>query len=109
MSLSNEVAVMIGGTCGIGFASAQELASQRANILITGRPADKLNAAVESLGDDVEGLQGETSIVADHNQFDGYIKTNHLPARDQERVVARLADHEHAAGSRNGFQPRPAQ
>jgi NAD(P)-dependent dehydrogenase (short-subunit alcohol dehydrogenase family) len=77
MSFSQKVAVVTGGTSGIGLAIAQELALQGAKVIITGRNAAKLNAAVETLGGDVEGVQAEASDLADLDRLYRHVKAKH--------------------------------
>lgn len=77
MSFSQKVAVVTGGTSGIGLAIAQELVSQGAKVIITGRNAEKLSAAVETLGNDAEGVQAETSDLADLNRLYAHVKDRH--------------------------------
>ncbi len=61
----NKVAVITGGTTGIGFATAQRLASEGAKVFITGRRQAELDSAVKRLGKNVTGVQGDTSKLAD--------------------------------------------
>ncbi len=53
-NLTGKVAVITGGNSGIGFASAKEMKDKGATVIITGRNADKVNAAAAELG--VKGL-----------------------------------------------------
>jgi NAD(P)-dependent dehydrogenase (short-subunit alcohol dehydrogenase family) len=77
MSFSQKVAVVTGGTSGIGLAIAQELVSQGAKVIITGRNAEKLHAAVETLGKDADGVQAETSSLADLDRLYAHVKDRH--------------------------------
>lgn len=77
MSFLQKVAVVTGGTSGIGLAIAQELASQGAKVIITGRNAAKLNVAVETLGGDAQGVQAETSNLTDLDRLYGHVKAKH--------------------------------
>jgi NAD(P)-dependent dehydrogenase (short-subunit alcohol dehydrogenase family) len=77
MSFAQKIVVVTGGTSGIGLAIAQELVSQGAKVIITGRNAQKLNAAVETLGGDVEGVQAEASDLADLDRLYGHVKAKH--------------------------------
>ncbi|MGF6231527.1 NAD(P)-dependent dehydrogenase (short-subunit alcohol dehydrogenase family) [Inquilinus ginsengisoli] len=77
MSFAQKIAVVTGGTSGIGLAIAQELASQGAKVIITGRNVEKLNAAVETLGSDAEGVQAETSNLADLDRLYAHVKDRH--------------------------------
>jgi 3-oxoacyl-[acyl-carrier protein] reductase len=49
LGLENKVALVAGGSSGIGLAVATELAREGAHVAIAGRDADKLQAAVQSL------------------------------------------------------------
>ena len=51
-AFKNKVAVVTGGNSGIGFSAAQELKSQGAQVVITGRRKEALQAAATSLGVD---------------------------------------------------------
>jgi NAD(P)-dependent dehydrogenase (short-subunit alcohol dehydrogenase family) len=77
MSFSQKVAVVTGGTSGIGLAIAQELVSQGAKVIITGRNAEKLHGAIETLGNDAEGVQAETSDLADLDRLYAHVKDRH--------------------------------
>ena len=57
--LNGKVAVVTGGNSGIGYASAQKLKSEGARVIITGRSADRVNAAAEELG--VKGIVADVS------------------------------------------------
>lgn len=58
-SLKNKVAVVTGGNSGIGFASARLLKENGANVIITGRSAERVKAAAAELG--VTGFVADTS------------------------------------------------
>nr|WP_295977829.1 SDR family oxidoreductase [uncultured Agrobacterium sp.] len=77
MSFAQKIAVVTGGTSGIGLAIAQELISQGAKVTITGRNAEKLRAAVKTLGGDAEGVQAETSNLADLDRLYDHVKAKH--------------------------------
>lgn len=77
MSYDQRVAVVTGGTSGIGLAIAEELASQGARVVITGRSQDKLDLAAKSLGGGVEGVQVEVSNLLDLDRLYAHVKTKH--------------------------------
>ena len=56
MNLKDQTIVIMGGTSGIGLATAKIIANKGAKILITGRDSDKLKQAISQLSGDVEGL-----------------------------------------------------
>jgi NAD(P)-dependent dehydrogenase (short-subunit alcohol dehydrogenase family) len=60
-----KTAVVTGGTTGIGLAAARRLASEGAHVFITGRRKPELDAAVESIGARVTGIQGDVSVPED--------------------------------------------
>lgn len=58
-NLSGKIAVVTGGNSGIGYASAQELKASGATVIITGRSAEKVQAAADELG--VRGFVADVS------------------------------------------------
>src|SRR5882724_11508217 len=59
--LLGKVAVITGGTQGIGLASAKLFASESAYVFITGRRQKELDEAVASIGSNVVGVQGDVA------------------------------------------------
>jgi NAD(P)-dependent dehydrogenase (short-subunit alcohol dehydrogenase family) len=60
-----KVALVTGGTSGIGFAAAQRFVADGAFVFITGRRQAELDAAVREIGTNVVGIQGDVSSLAD--------------------------------------------
>lgn len=56
MQLSGERVLVVGGTTGIGFATAQSLAEAGATPIVAGRSRDKVDAAVAALPDGAAGV-----------------------------------------------------
>ena len=77
MSFVHKIAIVTGGTSGIGFAVAQELGSQGAQVIITGRSREKLDAAVKALGGEARGIQAEVSSLADLERLYEDVKIQH--------------------------------
>lgn len=63
--LEGKVAVVTGGNSGIGLATAQRFVAEGAYVFITGRRQKELDAAVELIGENVTGVQGDVSNLAD--------------------------------------------
>jgi len=63
--LSGKIALVTGGSSGIGLASAQELAEQGAKVYITGRRQKELDAAVALIGPSATGIRADASVLAD--------------------------------------------
>jgi NAD(P)-dependent dehydrogenase (short-subunit alcohol dehydrogenase family) len=63
--LSGKVALVTGGTSGIGLATAKRFVAEGAYVFITGRRQTELDAAVNEIGKNVTGIQGDVSNLAD--------------------------------------------
>ena len=63
--LQGRVALVTGGTEGIGLAIAKLFVEERAYLFITGRRQRELDEAVKTLGDNVAGIQGDVANMAD--------------------------------------------
>lgn len=62
--VQDKVALVTGGTSGIGLAAARRLAEEGAHVFITGRSRERLDAAVAQIG------SGATGVVSDVSNFD---------------------------------------
>jgi NAD(P)-dependent dehydrogenase (short-subunit alcohol dehydrogenase family) len=63
--LQGKVAVITGGTTGIGLASAKLFVEEGAYVFITGRRQKELDEAVRAIGSNVTGVQGDVAKLAD--------------------------------------------
>jgi NAD(P)-dependent dehydrogenase (short-subunit alcohol dehydrogenase family) len=63
--LQGKVAVITGGTTGIGLAAAKLFVTEGAYVFITGRRQQELDEAVKAIGRNVTGVQGDVSKLAD--------------------------------------------
>jgi NAD(P)-dependent dehydrogenase (short-subunit alcohol dehydrogenase family) len=63
--LQGKVAVVTGGTTGIGFAAAKLFVKEGAYVFITGRRQKQLDEALEAIGANVTGVQGDVAKLAD--------------------------------------------
>src|SRR5580700_8592788 len=60
-SLEGKVALVTGGSAGIGLASARELSARGARVFVTGRRQAELDAAVGSIGNGATGIRADAS------------------------------------------------
>ncbi|GAA4310026.1 SDR family oxidoreductase [Actinomadura luteofluorescens] len=67
--LADKVAVVTGGSTGIGFATARAFLEEGARVFITGRRKDALDAAVAELGPAVTGVVCDVSVPSELDAF----------------------------------------
>src|SRR5215510_8672938 len=60
-----KVAVITGGSTGIGLAAAKLFVREGAYVFITGRRQKELDEAVKAIGTNVTGIQGDVTKLAD--------------------------------------------
>lgn len=63
--LDGRIALVTGGTTGIGLGIAQELAAEGATVFITGRRQEELDSAVTAIGGNATGIRSDISDLAD--------------------------------------------
>ena len=63
--LEGKIAVVTGGTEGIGLATAKLFVKEGAYVFITGRRQKELDDAVKAIGSNVSGVQGDVAKLAD--------------------------------------------
>lgn len=63
--LEGKVALVTGGTSGIGLAAAKDLATEGATVYFTGRRESELQAAVDAIGHGARGVQGDVTRAED--------------------------------------------
>ena len=63
--LDGKIALITGGTSGIGLATAKRFVDEGAYVFITGRREPELAAAVKEIGRNVNGVQGDVSNLDD--------------------------------------------
>ena len=56
--LQGKIAVITGGSSGMGFATAEQFVSEGAYVYITGRRQKELDAAVAKIGKNIVAVQG---------------------------------------------------
>ena len=73
--LNNQVAVITGGSTGIGLATAKTFLAEGAKVVITGRNQETLDAAVAEVNNsNLTAIQSDTSILADIDALAAQVK-----------------------------------
>jgi NAD(P)-dependent dehydrogenase (short-subunit alcohol dehydrogenase family) len=72
--LDGKIALVTGGNSGIGLTTAKQFVREGAYVFITGRRDAELAAAVKQIGENVTGVQGDVSNVADLDRLFAQIK-----------------------------------
>ncbi len=75
--LSGKVAVVTGGNGGLGLATAKLFVAEGAHVYITGRRQQELDKAVEEIGSNVTGVQGDVSKLDDLDRLYAAVKASH--------------------------------
>jgi NAD(P)-dependent dehydrogenase (short-subunit alcohol dehydrogenase family) len=72
--LEGKVAVITGATSGIGLATAKRFAKEGARLFMTGRRERELGAAVDEIGHNARGIQGDVGNLADLDHLYSVVK-----------------------------------
>ena len=72
--LDNKVAVITGGTSGMGLATAKRFVAEGAHVFIMGRRERELDAAVKDIGTHVTGVKGDIAKLADLDRLYKIVK-----------------------------------
>jgi NAD(P)-dependent dehydrogenase (short-subunit alcohol dehydrogenase family) len=72
--LQGKIAVVTGGSSGIGLATAQRFVKEGAYVFITGRRQAELDKAVELIGSNVTAVQGDVSSLEDLDRLFAVVK-----------------------------------
>jgi NAD(P)-dependent dehydrogenase (short-subunit alcohol dehydrogenase family) len=72
--LDGKVALVTGGSSGIGLATAKQFVSEGSHVFITGRREAELAAAVKEIGRNVSSVQGDVSNLNDLDRLFAQIK-----------------------------------
>jgi len=75
--LEGKIAVITGGSSGIGLATAQRFVAEGAYVYITGRRQSELDTAVRQIGRNVTAVQGDVSNLADLDRLYATVQQQH--------------------------------
>ena len=73
--LERKIALVTGGSSGIGLATAKQFVAEGAHVFITGRREQELSAAAKDMGSNVTTVQGDVSKPDDLDRLFARIKT----------------------------------
>src|ERR1700682_6146911 len=73
--LQGKVAVITGGSTGIGLAASKLFVAEGAYVFIMGRRQKELDEAVKEIGNNVTGVQGDVTKLADLDRLYQAVKT----------------------------------
>ena len=71
--LENKIALVTGGSSGIGLATAKRFIADGAQVVITGRNQETLDAALAELGERATGVRGDVANLDDLDRLFAYI------------------------------------
>ncbi len=74
--LEGKIAVITGGSSGIGLAAAKRFVAEGAYVFITGRRQKELDAAVAEIGGNVIGVMGDVANLADLDRLYAVVKAS---------------------------------
>ena len=74
--LAGKIAVVTGGTTGIGLATAKRFAAEGARVFITGRRQAELDKAVAAIGENATGIQADCAKMADLKRLYALVKAD---------------------------------
>jgi len=72
--LEGKIALITGGSAGIGLATAKQFVEEGAYVYITGRRQPELDAAVDSIGANIKGIRGDVAKLPDLDRIYAQIK-----------------------------------
>src|SRR5882757_8964909 len=75
--LEGKIALVTGGSSGIGLATAKRFVTEGAKVVITGRRKDALDAAVKEIGPDATAIQADAGKLADLDRLYAQIQQQH--------------------------------
>jgi len=92
-SLASKVAVITGGTAGIGLAIAKEFVAEGATVIVTGRDQKRLDEAAKEIGPRGFGVKADSSSLTEMDALLKNVKAKHGRL---DTIIANAVQDEHA-------------
>ena len=99
--LAGKIAVVTGGSAGIGLGIAKHFAGEGARVFITGRHQSELDKAVAAIGGNAAAIQGDTTNLADLDRIYATVKAQ-AGRIDVLAANAGVYEFAHARGDHRG-------
>jgi NAD(P)-dependent dehydrogenase (short-subunit alcohol dehydrogenase family) len=93
--LQGKVAVITGGNSGIGLATAKRFVAEGAYVFITGRRQMELDGAVKTIGENVNGIQGDVAELGDLDRIYSTIREPERTAIRRSRIGSTVSSDHH--------------
>jgi NAD(P)-dependent dehydrogenase (short-subunit alcohol dehydrogenase family) len=77
LKLAGKIALVTGGSSGLGLATAKRFVAEGAKVVVTGRRAAELDAAVAELGGDALAVRGDVSVPSDLDRLYDAVRRTH--------------------------------
>jgi len=74
LKLRDKVAVITGGSSGLGLATAKRFVAEGATVIITGRKKDAIDTAIAAIGGNIEGICGDIADLSDIDRLHNKVK-----------------------------------
>jgi NAD(P)-dependent dehydrogenase (short-subunit alcohol dehydrogenase family) len=91
MKLTDKIALITGGSSGLGLATAKRFVAEGAFVFITGRRQAELDGAVKELGENAVGVRGDISKLPDLDHLFSVIRRKKVASTFSSRM--REAEH----------------
>lgn len=86
--LEGKIAIVTGGSSGMGRATAKQFVAEGAIVIITGRRQDKLDKTVTEIGGAIEGIQSDIANLEDLERLRAHIRSMQQVREHEQHLAA---------------------